>query len=168
MKRAYSWLTIILLTFTFGVATTFIWFNYTYSPLSPDKNKKLSDLPILSYCELVNNADKYDGKIVRVKTEIKTGNHGEYLYDSNCPADEKIKTYYDATAAIFYDNSKDQEQIKQIRDKRKILRWTDPVEVITTGKFRKNKPTQNDSGLDRNAVFHFVFFSLESVSSEDK
>ncbi len=167
MKSSVSWLVIILLAFALGIAAAFIWFNYHSSVLPPVKENDMTDLPILAFCELVNNPDKYDGKVVRLHADIKTGNHGQYLYDSNCPADETVKNYYDATAAVMFNNLQDEEKIKQIRDARKTLNWTDPVGVIAVGKFRKNEPTKNDSGMDRNSVFRFVIISLESVSDEN-
>lgn len=137
---------------------------------STDK-EKLEDLPVLEYCDLRNNPDKYDEKTVRLKAEIRVGNHGEYLYDERCPADASIKTYYDATAAIIYKNKADEEKIRDIRDKRienenSRKLWTDPVNVTAVGIFRKNNPTERDSGYERNAAFHFVINSIESFDKE--
>jgi hypothetical protein len=170
MKRFISWTFVILLTFALGIVATVMWFNY-YSSITLSVKESISeDLPILAYCELVNNPEKYDGKTVRLRAEVKTGNHGQYLWDSICPGDEKIKTYYEATAAVIFNNIQDQEKIKQIRDARKpflVQRWTDLVNITAVGKFKKNKPTEKSSGLVENSTFHFEIIKLESVSDID-
>lgn len=125
-------------------------------------------LPVLEYCDLKNNPDKYDGKIVRLNAEIKAGQHGEHLYDPQCPADESIKTYYDATAAVIFANQSDRDKITEIRENRNPKLWTEPINVIVIGEFKKNKPTEKDSGYDRNAVFHFVINSIESFPDIEK
>ncbi len=172
MKRYISWILVILLTFTFGVITTLLLFSHNSqipSCSNETSNENLFEsLPVLNYCELRNNPDKYDGKIVRLNTDILSGNHGEYIYDVNCPADEKIKDYYAATAAFMYIDRREQKKVTDIRIARSAKPWTDPVNVVTVGKFRKNEFTRNDSGMDRNAEFHFMVISLEIVSDKNK
>ncbi len=168
MKRFISWILVMLLAFTLGVVTALLWFNRSSDNSSFDNEKIFESLPILDYCELRNNPDKYDGKIVRLRAGINTGNHGEFLYDTRCPADEKIKTYYDATAAVMYIDRLEQKKVTDIRSARRSKPWTDPVSVIAVGKFMKNEPTKNDSGMDRNSVFHFVIISLDAISEDEK
>lgn len=136
-------------------------------------NNNQEDLHVLEYCELVNNPDKYDGKIVRLKAEIKGGQHGDHLYDDRCPADESIYAYYDATAAVIYKSKEDATKIREIRDKRIENKnsqqlWVDPVNVRVIGIFRKNTPSKKDSDYERNATSHFLINSIESFSEDNK
>lgn len=170
MKKIISWMFVILITFTFGVITTLIWLKSSQNISSPEKksssvnNENLfADLLVLDYCEVRNNPDKYDGKIIRLKAFVHSGTEGEHIYDERCPADESIKTYYDATAAAIYLDKQDYKKVTDVRVKRKLKPWTDPVEIIAVGKFRKNEPTKNDSSYDRNATFHFMIISVDSA-----
>lgn len=160
MKRFISWTLVILFTFALGVSTTFLWINNSFDITGQSKANLFEDLPILNYCELRNNPDKYDGMIIRLRADISSGNHGEYLYDTRCPGDENIKDYNDATAAVLYIDWKEQRRVTNVRSERTLRPWTDPVNVIAVGKFRKNEPTK-DSELANNSVFHFVVISLE-------
>ena len=148
-------------------------FSSCTAQTADSKNKNESEnLPLLEYCELRNNPDKYDGKIVRLKAEINGGQHGDHLYDERCPADPSIYAYYDATAAVFYKNREDNDKVRKIRDQRlenenSEKRWTDAVNVTVIGIFKKNKPTKNDSSYERNATFHFTINSIESFSEDN-
>lgn len=164
MNRIISWIFVIFVTFTFGVITTLIWLK-SHQNISPNKNENLFvNLPALDYCEVRNNPDKYDGKIIRLKASVHSGVEGEYIYDERCPGDESNRTYYDATAALIYLDKQDQKKVTDVRIKRNLKPWTDPVQIIAVGKFRKNEPTGNDSGYDKNAVYHFIIISLDSTT----
>lgn len=43
-----------------------------------------SGLPLVTYCELVTNPEKFKDKLVRVKVSYWTGRHGGFLYDMAC------------------------------------------------------------------------------------
>jgi hypothetical protein len=47
--------------------------------------KQTTDLPIVSYCDLVRNATAYDGKIVHVRGTYQSWFEHSDLYCSNCP-----------------------------------------------------------------------------------
>ncbi|HEX9960757.1 MAG TPA: hypothetical protein VGB00_07490 [Pyrinomonadaceae bacterium] len=166
MKRFIHWIPVILLTFALGVGAAIIWFESSKAHQTDNQNIP-ADSPLLAFCELVKNSDEYNGKIVRLQTEASTGNHGEYLYDLNCPGDENFKNYYDATAALIFIDSEAQEKIKSVRDARKpflLKKWAEPVKIIATGKFKINEPSKNSSDLIENSAFHFEIIKLESVS----
>ena len=167
MKRFILWTLILFFTFAFGVVAALLWLNRSADDSSSENKILFAGLPILNYCELRNNADKYDGKIIRLQTEVNTGNHGEFLYDARCPGDEKITTYADATAAVMYIDWLEQRKTTSIRNGRRTKPWTDPVGVIAVGKFRKNEPMKGESALDRSAVFHFTVISLEVIPESD-
>lgn len=137
---------------------------------SDDNN--FEKLPVLQYCDLRNDPDKYDGKIVCIKTGINGGQHGEYLSSWQCPADEPNPAYYDA-AAVIYENKEDWNKIKQIRERRienknSRSQYTDPVYVTMIGLFKKNTSTGKDSSYERSAAFHFIVKSIESIEKDDE
>jgi hypothetical protein len=81
MKRVTSWLFIISLISVLGViAIPWLYqiFNASYiqksqelsNPTQPVKANGLADLPILAFCELANNPEKYNGKTVRVNASL--------------------------------------------------------------------------------------------------
>lgn len=167
MKRAAEWLLVIFFSYAIGVITAFLWSPDASDGASFNNKNLFFKLPIRNFCEVRNNPDNYDGEIIRLRAGINTGNHGDYLYDERCPADEKIKDYYDATAAVMYADWREREKVANTRNARKSKPFTAPVSVVAVGKFRKNEPVKNDSGLNGNAVFHFAVISLESVSDDD-
>jgi hypothetical protein len=49
------------------------------------QNKEMFfDIPVVSYCELVNNAEKFDQKFVRVKAIYSRGFESSIFYDESC------------------------------------------------------------------------------------
>lgn len=48
-----------------------------------------SGLPLVTYCELVNNPEQFKGKLVRVKVSYWSGYHGGFLYDLACDGKDK-------------------------------------------------------------------------------
>ncbi len=48
-----------------------------------------SGLPLMTYCELVNNPEQFDGKVVRVQATYLSTWHGGYLYSPACEGKDK-------------------------------------------------------------------------------
>lgn len=158
-----------LFTYKISIVIFTVLFLMTCPNLSAqtkDSDLEKDTLPLLNYCDLRNNADRYDGQTVRLKAQIHGGQHGESLYDENCPGEQNILDYPDGLAAVFYENKSDQIKIGEIRDKRlkrkdKQKLWTDSVNVTVIGIFKKNKPMNGESSYERNAPFHFFIKSID-------
>ena len=166
----------ITLTYNLFVYSIAVVFLLLFSNCSEQNSEisyenKSEDLSLLEYCDLRNNPDKYDGKIVRLRAEINSGNHGDHLYDKRCPGNESVHSYPDGLTAIFYKNKAEQDKVREIRDRRidsnsqKV--WTDSVNVTAVRLFKKNKPLENESSYERNAPFHFTVITIESFSETD-
>lgn len=79
---------IAALTFLIGVAATTIWFIYR-SPVvhEPIVKSAPPDTPV-AFCDLIENADHYSSKIVRVQA-ILVGYHELALYNPTCKSEQK-------------------------------------------------------------------------------
>src|ERR1044072_2658222 len=86
MLKVTTWLAVALCTFILGFLAATLWFpgarNLQENPCPPQRaNDTLAlepsvdlsasaNLPILAYCELVNNPDRYSGKVVRIRATL--------------------------------------------------------------------------------------------------
>src|SRR5687767_9926488 len=102
MRRVTLWLAVALCTFMLGFAVASIWLpvarNAREIPCPPPPQAKdtlalapgddlsaSANLPILAYCELSNNPDRYSGKVVRVRATLGGSIHGILFYEETCP-----------------------------------------------------------------------------------
>lgn len=118
-----------------------------------------SGLPLISYCDLVREADLYKNKPVRVKASYFTSYHGAFFYDLAC--NELSKR---ARAVLTCENEESCKALREtldrhlkgnIREKR--------VELIVVGIFRGpsiyGKPSANSEGFR----FELEFNKIEKV-----
>ncbi len=136
MKHNKFWLLIIIFTIVFGVVIMLFHLEYSNtaaqklkilpeSALLSDENV-LSNLPVLNYCELVNNNEKYNGKIVRLRATINFGLEGSWFSDAACSGG------IDSAAMISSKNDKVWRTIEQARGSEDLLQ---AVDLIVVGKF---------------------------------
>ncbi len=149
----------MVFTFGFGIFSTLAWIKYN-KPIPNDKNED-EDLPILAYCELVKNPEKYSGKIVRVSADLYWFMHGYYLADKNCAAGGDSAR----TAIVFDNQNRDRifQKFNEIRGK-ETLDYRDVINMIAVGKFKKVEKSQisSDSIKDR-TLLHFEIKDIESA-----
>jgi hypothetical protein len=123
MKQIISWLLVIVFTFMLGVAVALLYLESTVSVTQKSEisssllNKEINDenvsmwnagnLPILSYCELANNPEKYDGKIVRLSATLYQNMHGLKFLDAICYSEEK-------ETAVLFDDKRETEIVAKI------------------------------------------------------
>lgn len=69
----------------------FLLLSFTLAQQEPGINllTNKSGLPLVTYCELVNNPEQFDGKVVRVQATYLSTWHGGYLYNRACEGKEK-------------------------------------------------------------------------------
>lgn len=166
MKRTLFWTFISFFTFILGVAIAFVWLdrsepaNAKFEATSPQKIDISTEETILPYCELANNPEKYDGKIVRVKAKLWFMIHGYSFLNKNCEGERK------QTAVIFPDN----ELGVEIRNK--IVKdvglteynpWNFP-DIIAVGKFTRVEPSRKSDSLSANTYLHFEILDVEKAS----
>lgn len=115
-------------------------------------------LPILAYCELVNNPARYDGRVVRVRSRLALGIHGLLFLDRACSDWDK------QTAVIF--NEKDLDEIRRVLVEAggpKHYRY-EPLDLVAVGKFKRVTPTgESDSYVDTSPL-HFEVLRVETAS----
>jgi hypothetical protein len=177
MRRVSIWLLIAICTFALGFAAAMTWFQSPSSvvtekvPPSPpcdskvflDSNADLSiapSLPILDYCELATNPERYSGKIVRVRARLSGFIHGMVIADENCVG-------VDNQAAANY-NRLTAEEVKRSLDGARgstdSMNWLEPVNIIAIGKFEKVTPSNESDTIYDTASLQFEIIRVEKAS----
>ncbi len=166
MRRTLFWIFISFFTFALGVATAFVWLdrselaNAKPETTSLQKSDISTEEPILAYCELANNPEKYDGKIVRVSAKLWFMIHGYSFFSRNCDGERK------QTAVIFPDNERGFEIENKIAKDVGLTEynpWSLP-EVIAVGKFTRVEPSRESDSLSANTYLHFEILDVEKAS----
>ena len=169
MKRKTFWLLISVVTFALGVVTVFVWFDCSKSPnekseavsSTVQKTDNPSELPILAYCDLANNPEKYDGKIVRVSAKLWFFIHGFKFLDKNCYAIEK-------EAAVAFAAGREDEifaKLARETDATEYNPWVFP-EIVAVGRFSRVKPSRKSDSMADNAHLQFEILEIEKASKQ--
>ena len=166
MRRIVFWLGTAILTFAIGVATTLFWLESHGVTIQRETHAASVDLskadskrtlPILAYCELANNPEKYNGQTVRVSTRLSGFIHGILLYDPNCSG-------VDTQAAVFYSPNHRAEIELALKQARGSDNWFEPVDIIATGTFKKVTPTNESDTIYDTASLQFEIILIEKAS----
>ena len=152
--------------FSCGIASTLLWFGWSRTANAPQNVSSVNkeeELPILAYCELANNPDKYDGKVVRVSARLLQGIHGLSFLDPNCEGEIR-------QAAVTFDHKREEQieaQIAAETNSEKYAYWGFP-QIIAAGRFSKATPSrQSDSNVD-NSYLRFEILSIDSAVNTRK
>lgn len=169
MKPTPLWILISFLTFALSVATAFVWFkppnstNEKSEPVSsPQEFRSSTEQPILAYCELANNPEKYDGKIVRVRARLWFMIHGYSFLSKYCDGEAK------QTAVIFPDDKRGLEIENKIAKDIGLTEynpWSFP-EIIAIGKFSRVEPSRKGDLMTDNTYLHFEILEVEKASKQ--
>ena len=163
MKKIIPSMLVGSLTFFLGVGSTVI--RLRSSPAAakqivnpaPAQERTTSEQPILAFCELANNPDKYSGRTVRVSVTLSGFIHGMVLYDPNCSS-------IDTQTAVFYNQKAREEIEKRLAKVRGSDDWRIPVTLISTGEFRKVTPSNESDTIYDTAPLQFEIIKVEKVS----
>lgn len=138
MKRTAIWLFTVILCFGLGVGAVLLYLKFNASDIEkPEISPNLSllnnenasaVLPILSFCELASNPEKYNGKIVRLSGTLSFGLEGAWLSDANCGAEN--------AAIVLFLNEKVWNPIKKAREQENEKFSANELSVIVVGKFK--------------------------------
>jgi len=163
MRRMLCWLGTASLTFLIGVAATLFWLqsprtatNYEASAACAKPSNAVRSM--LAYCELANNAEKYNGQTVRVSVRLSWSTHGLVLFDPNCAGAH-------TQAAVFYDRFNTQEIERALRQAQG--NWFDAVDIIATGTFKKVTPSGRTDTIYDTAPLQFEIIKIEKASKVD-
>jgi len=178
MRRVSIWLFVATCTFALGFAAATLWLQsrhpvVTEKALSPNPPcvstltlnsdtdiSAASNLPILDYCELANNPERYSGKVVRVRARLSGFIHGRLFYDENCAgADSRTAVSYHPPTA---------EEITHILNRARgsdnPMNWLEPVNIIAIGKFEKVTPSNESDTIYDTASLQFEIIRVEKAS----
>jgi len=172
MRKVIIWLAVALCTFMLGfVAAALLWFpvakNVQETPCPPsqhsedasalDPNADLSTsttLPILAYCELVNNPDRYSGKVVRIRATLGGFIHGILFYEENCPGQTAV--------AIPQSNDEVRRALTEAAGSEYFGHV--PLNLIVVGKFEKVTPSNESDLIWHTSPLHFEIMRVEKAS----
>lgn len=159
-----SRLLIASLGFVLGAAASVVWLRHRTaekaviaSSSQTQKSNNSAELPILSLCELVNNPDKYSGKVVRLSTTLWALFMGVSFYDPNCV---RVDT---GTAVFFNPEYKDKIQ-NDLKHARGPASFLEPVNMIAVGKFKKVIPSNESDTIYDTAALQFEIMRIETAS----
>lgn len=168
MRQITSWLLFIaFISVTVSLLTQKCPPSVTHKPEIPFSilNDEIvpPNLPILDNCELVNNPEKYDGKIVRVRAKLWFMIHGYSFISENCTGETK------QTAVIF---PKSEELGFEIENKiakdtglTEYHPWNFP-EIIAVGRFSRVEPSRKSDSMEDNTYLHFELIEVEKASKQ--
>ena len=173
MKNSAVRLIAALGTFTVGVALVTLWLAYTDAgharrAKAPCRRGAQTQAPpavdglshALSYCELVGNADRYDGRVVRVRATIRLSVHGLLLTDAACGR-------YEDYAAVDFDDPRGDELVEMFFGPDSPVRvGRGVVELIAVGRFRKVVPSKVSDSLLDTAPLRFEMMRVEQMHVE--
>ena len=157
MKRFIFRLSVVLLTFAFGITATVVWVYYN-PPIESYEQVIFDDLPVVEYCDLKNNPRKYNGKIVRVNTRLNWFMHGFFLADANCSGEGD-----DARTSISFYDPKRAELYKYLEQFREAGKGWEPVKIVAVGRFRYETPRGFSDGIEDRTSLHFEIYKIESA-----
>lgn len=163
MKRIIFWLIVISFIFVLGVITMLLYKDFSNSnaqKMETATNTALLDgetdstnLPILTYCELANNPEKYDGKIVRLSAKLYIGLEGSWFADPNCGLDNG--------AIISSKNKEVWETMEKARKQKDEELLSIELSLIVVGRFKN--VVYKDCCLI--APFQFEILKVEKASA---
>lgn len=166
MKRTLCWVGTAILTFTIGVATNFLWPQSSVVETKQkatagcrELSKPVSDegRPILAFCELASNPEKYNGQTVRVSARLSWFIHGLLFYNEDCSGPNKH-------AAVFYNQAHEVEIERAIEQARGSDNRYEPVDIIATGTFKKVTPSFESDTIYDTAPLQFEIIQIEKTS----
>ncbi len=115
----------------------------------------LSDIPNLGYCELISDADAYDGKIVRLHGRSGGNKHAMLIADDNCPG---------VTVVLVHQARR--EEIESALEKAWGSKdWWVPLDFTAVGRFKIGKLSHdNDDIWGTAAPRQFELMRVEKAS----
>ena len=148
-----------------GVAATLFWLQPQRTATKQEASVACAEpsnpvLPILAYCELANNPEKYNGQTVRVSVRLSWFIHGLLLFDPNCSG-------ADTRAAVFYNQSNREEIERALKQAHGPDNWFEAVDIIATGKFKKVTPSNRTDTIYDTASLQFEIIQIEKASKVD-
>ncbi|HEX8776146.1 MAG TPA: hypothetical protein VF735_21430 [Pyrinomonadaceae bacterium] len=178
MRRISLWLLVATCTFALGFAAAMLWSQLPHpavaernpssnppciSSVALDPNVDISaasNLPILDYCELATNPERYSGKIVRVRARLSGFIHGMVFSDENCLGvnNQAAASYYPPMAEEI------RQTLNRARGSDSSMNWLEPVNIIAIAKFKKVTPSNESDTIYDTASLQLEIMRVEKAS----
>jgi hypothetical protein len=181
MSQEIKHLLAALCTFAFGLGAVMFWLEYrrpvvehldnppcfrppyyesTTVSCSGADFSALGNIPNLSYCELVNNADFYNNRIVRVRA--RTESHGTVFYDGDCPSTREKKT---EAAISFHPTMAEEIKLKltEAIGGTQMLRG-ESIDMTVIGRLKKVTPSDYNDTVWDTASLQFEIMRVEKAT----
>jgi hypothetical protein len=115
----------------------------------------------VSYCDLLDDADHYDGALVRVRGVYSTDFEASELGSPECGDLRFLSTWVD------FDSDYERLSERKWRKELAQVKWRQPVDVVFVGRFEAkrenaNRPGQGFGHMDM-YVWRLVVISVEQV-----
>jgi hypothetical protein len=101
--------------------------------ITAQSKKMFSNVPTVSYCELINNAEKYDQQFIKVRATYSRGFESSIFFDESCE-NNKV-SWIKFTSA--YEQNTNKHLLKRFRKSIKGSYQKKPpeIEILIVGKF---------------------------------
>ena len=176
MRRATFRLLVSLFTFAVGLAAATLWMESrrpvvlkledppclrpplyeNFSGLCSGADfSVVGDIPNLGYCELMRDADAYDGRIVRLHGRSGGHKHAMLISDANCPG---------VTVVLVHPARRD--EIERTLEKAWGSKdWWVPLDFTAIGRFKRGKLSPDNGDIWGTAApLQFELMSVEKAS----
>jgi hypothetical protein len=160
MARILSCLLASLFTFFIGIGCASLRLLRLQAPqteceaVQPPQQHIPNERPILAYCELANNPNKYSGQIVRVSGTVSTFIHGMVMFDPNCSSVE-------TQTAVLYSRQHREEIRAALKGPNSD--WVLSTSIIAEGEFRKVIPSNHSDAVWDTAPLQFEIIRVEKA-----
>lgn len=122
-------------------------------PIYEDDLFSLNGKKVFSECDLRQNPEVFNGKILRIKTNYGFMIHGSYFSDSEkCVG---VKNSIHEAISVGFQSKKDFDYIDKMNEI--------PISIIAVGKFSVKTPTHQSDTIYDNTPFDFEIISLEKA-----
>ena len=161
-KPRIKTLGIALLALTTGLSAFYVWrrLNPTLEPFDPSH---IQELQTISYCDLRNTPNQYDGKIVRIDTNLFWFDHGYFLTDPACDAATDPKYLDSQRTALTFEDRRSVELLSFLRQYHSPERLFRPIRVTAVGRFTYRATAGYSDAIQDRTPYRFELYSIENV-----
>jgi len=128
--------------------------------LNPEASPTAAGRPVLDYCELANNPERYDGDVVRVRARLWFSMHGYFFLDERCYGDNKQSGIMIPQDGDTWE--KIESKIAKDLGVDEFTGWEFPV-IVAVGKFRRVEPSKTSDAVYDNTHLIFEIMNVESA-----
>ncbi|MGQ0540521.1 MAG: hypothetical protein ACT4O9_01565 [Blastocatellia bacterium] len=138
-----------------------IYFALLRTPLEDFHKVDITALSETQYCEVKNNPDRYNGKIVRIRAPLGYFIHGAFFEDPQCRDKYYEQLVDDGRTALSFFEPKREELFETYQEIIKKKKAFNTIPIIAVGRFEWKYPKGISDGIEDRTSFHFEAYSIE-------